>query len=156
MEEPYRYVHFNRTRGAQMIYPGSCKIDSTSKQGSTCKDAAGSAFHPVAFDNSQRLTLIHQRYSRELKVWVGLMHENILPLLGVAAGHYASHGCAALVCPWMENGTLDKYLTAYPKMALRRKLQLVCSTDKIIATKIPVLNELQLRDVAAGLRYRAL
>ncbi|OJA19896.1 hypothetical protein AZE42_07022 [Rhizopogon vesiculosus] len=74
-----------------------------------------------------------QRYLRELKVWVRLMHENILPLLGVAGGDYAT-GCNALVCPWMENGTLEKYLTANPRMVLRQKLQL-------------------LRDVAAGLRY---
>ncbi|OAX31779.1 kinase-like protein [Rhizopogon vinicolor AM-OR11-026] len=61
------------------------------------------------------------------------MHENILSLLGVAEGDYAT-GCHALVCPWMENGTLERYLKAYPRMVLRQKLHL-------------------LRDVTAGLRY---
>lgn len=73
-------------------------------------------------------------YLRELKIWARLMQENILPLLGVARHLYAVSGCDALVCPWMENGTLSKYLSTYPKMELRQRLQLLC-------------------DVATGLRY---
>ncbi|KAG1749532.1 kinase-like domain-containing protein [Suillus lakei] len=73
-------------------------------------------------------------YLRELKIWARLMQENILPLLGVARNSYAVSGCDALVCPWMENGTLSRYLSRHPTMALQQKLQL-------------------LRDVATGLRY---
>jgi hypothetical protein len=54
------------------------------------------------------------------------MHENILPLLGTAGHVYATHGCDAWVCPWMENGTLETYLGKYPAMALQQKLRLVC------------------------------
>lgn len=73
-------------------------------------------------------------YLRELKIWARLMQENILPLLGVARHLYVVSGCDALVCPWMENGTLSSYLSRYPKMELRQRLKLLC-------------------DVATGLRY---
>ncbi|KAG2131268.1 kinase-like domain-containing protein [Suillus bovinus] len=73
-------------------------------------------------------------YLREIDIWARLMQENILPLLGVARGIYMVSGCDALVCPWMENGTLSVYLSRYPTMELRQKLKLLC-------------------DVATGLRY---
>ncbi|KAG1854804.1 kinase-like domain-containing protein [Suillus subalutaceus] len=73
-------------------------------------------------------------YLRELKIWARLMQENIVPLLGVARNLYSVSGCDALVCPWMENGTLAKYLSGHPTMELRQKLKLLC-------------------DVATGLRY---
>lgn len=73
-------------------------------------------------------------YLRELKIWARLMQENILPLLGVAQNLYSVSGCDALVCPWMENGTLSTYLSRYPTMELRQKLKLLC-------------------DVVTGLRY---
>lgn len=75
-------------------------------------------------------------YLRELKIWARLMQENILPLLGVArhSGPYAVSGCDALICPWMENGTLAKYLNRFPTMELRQRLKLLC-------------------DIATGLRY---
>ncbi|KAG1900067.1 kinase-like domain-containing protein [Suillus fuscotomentosus] len=75
-----------------------------------------------------------KEYLRERKLWERLMQENILPLLGVARGFDAAPGCDALVCPWMENGTLSKYIDRYPAMELRQKLKLLC-------------------DVATGLRY---
>lgn len=75
-----------------------------------------------------------KEYLRERKLWERLMQENILPLLGVARGFDAAPGCDALVCPWMENGTLSKYIDRYPTMELRQKLKLLC-------------------DVATGLRY---
>lgn len=73
-------------------------------------------------------------YLRELEIWARLMQENIVPLLGVARNLYSVSGCDALVCPWMENGTLSKYLSGHPTMELRQKLKLLC-------------------DVATGLRY---
>ncbi|KAG1865397.1 kinase-like domain-containing protein [Suillus subluteus] len=77
---------------------------------------------------------LRQGYLRELKIWARLMQENIVPLLGVARNLYSVSGCDALVCPWMENGTLAKYLSGHPTMELRQKLKLLC-------------------DVATGLRY---
>lgn len=73
-------------------------------------------------------------YLRELKIWARLMQENILPLLGVAQLGHTNHGYDELVCPWMENGTLSKYLDRHPSMALPQRLKLLC-------------------DVATGLRY---
>jgi len=133
MEEPYKYVHLHRTKSC------SNGIIQVAVKSIRCQSRDPPAKVQQVRPSDLLLLITHsvlrQRCSRELEVWGRLMHENILPLLGVAAGDYAGSGCVALVCPWMENGTLERYLTAYPKMALRRKLQLVCSTDKIIATK---------------------
>ncbi|KAG6847688.1 hypothetical protein H0H93_006565 [Arthromyces matolae] len=48
-----------------------------------------------------------RRLRRELSIWKNLNHPNILSLLGTASdfGHYTS-----MVCPWMENGSVSKYL----------------------------------------------
>lgn len=48
-----------------------------------------------------------QRLRRELRVWKQLDHEHVLPLYGTASdfGHYT-----AFVCPWLENGTVSRYL----------------------------------------------
>ncbi|KAG1799346.1 kinase-like domain-containing protein [Suillus plorans] len=75
-----------------------------------------------------------KEYLRERKLWERLMQENILPLLGVARGFTTIPGCDALVCPWMENGTLSQYIDRYPALELRQKLKLLCN-------------------VATGLRY---
>ncbi|KAH7928052.1 kinase-like protein [Leucogyrophana mollusca] len=48
-----------------------------------------------------------QRLRRELRVWKGLRHPNIVPLLGVTSG-FGPY--TAMVCPWMEHGTLGHYL----------------------------------------------
>ncbi|KAF8437621.1 kinase-like domain-containing protein, partial [Boletus edulis BED1] len=44
---------------------------------------------------------------REIKVWLDLSHDNILPLLGTTMGFGRF---PAMVCPWVENGTLTVYL----------------------------------------------
>lgn len=75
---------------------------------------------------SELIDVLHQVYSRERKLWERLMQENILPLLGVARGFDTPPDCDALVCPWMENGTLSKYIDRYPTIELRQKLKLVC------------------------------
>lgn len=48
-----------------------------------------------------------QRLRRELRVWQRLNHENILPLYGTTSD-FGTH--ASMVCPWLENGNLNKYL----------------------------------------------
>ncbi|KAF9233547.1 kinase-like domain-containing protein, partial [Melanogaster broomeanus] len=64
-----------------------------------------------------------QKLRRELKVWARLKHENILPLLGVAKGYGPF---TALVCPWMDNGTLSSYLECNAEqLSLRVRLELV-------------------------------
>ncbi|KIJ05967.1 hypothetical protein PAXINDRAFT_58444, partial [Paxillus involutus ATCC 200175] len=44
---------------------------------------------------------------RELKTWANLDHVNILPLFGITMnfGRFP-----AMVCPWLENGSLTSYL----------------------------------------------
>ncbi|KIJ09700.1 hypothetical protein PAXINDRAFT_87099, partial [Paxillus involutus ATCC 200175] len=60
---------------------------------------------------------------RELKVWARLKHENILSLLGVATGFGPF---TAMVCPWMDNGTLTSYLERNKEqLSLRDRLELV-------------------------------
>lgn len=53
------------------------------------------------------MSSILKRLRRELKVWQRLGHENVLPLYGITSdfGPYSS-----MVCPWVANGTLNKYL----------------------------------------------
>ncbi|KZP27947.1 hypothetical protein FIBSPDRAFT_1039924 [Athelia psychrophila] len=50
---------------------------------------------------------MHKRLRRELSVWQRLNHENVLALHGVVTdfGHYPG-----FVCPWLENGTISRYL----------------------------------------------
>ncbi|KAF9238954.1 kinase-like domain-containing protein, partial [Melanogaster broomeanus] len=48
-----------------------------------------------------------QRLRREIGVWLGLNHANIVPLFGTTTdfGRFP-----AMVCPWLENGHLSAYL----------------------------------------------
>lgn len=103
----------------------------TLKKNGKTKQVAVKSIRPQGDVPAEKLC---QGYLREVKIWARLMQENILPLLGVARHLYSVSGCDALVCPWMENGTLSKYLGRYPTMELRQRLKLLC-------------------DVATGLRY---
>ena len=49
-----------------------------------------------------------QAFVRELSIWAGLHHENILPLIGMAI----FDGVPVLVSEWMENGNLVQFLSA--------------------------------------------
>jgi len=75
---------------------------------------------------------ISKRIRREIAIWQGLKHENVLPLLGITAdfGRYMS-----LVSPWLENGSLMQYLDRNCNtLGVGRRLELAC-------------------EVAAGLSY---
>jgi serine/threonine protein kinase len=64
-----------------------------------------------------------QRIRREIAIWQGLKHENVLPLLGITSdfGRYMS-----LVSPWLENGSLMQYLDKNrDTLGVTRRLQLV-------------------------------
>jgi len=58
-------------------------------------------------ENEQAKKKLNKKLRRELRVWQRLHHENVVPLFGVTSnfGPYTS-----MVCPWMENGTLNSYL----------------------------------------------
>ncbi|KAG1886220.1 kinase-like protein [Suillus subluteus] len=73
-----------------------------------------------------------KRIRRELKVWGRLKHNSILPLWGVATdfGPYL-----AMVCPWVDNGTLTEFL--------ERQEDTLTFEDKFAL----------LTDIALGLQY---
>ncbi|KAF9230220.1 hypothetical protein BU15DRAFT_31013, partial [Melanogaster broomeanus] len=48
-----------------------------------------------------------RKLTREMEIWKRLKHANILPLLGVTFGFGP---LPALLCPWMDNGTITTYL----------------------------------------------
>ncbi|KAG5651731.1 hypothetical protein H0H81_007669 [Sphagnurus paluster] len=58
-------------------------------------------------DDSEMEEKMIRRLRRELSIWKNLDHPHILKLYGIASdfGHYSS-----MVCPWMEQGSLSKYL----------------------------------------------
>ncbi|KAF9239099.1 kinase-like protein, partial [Melanogaster broomeanus] len=73
-----------------------------------------------------------QRLGREIKIWLNLNHINVLPLFGTTMrfGRFP-----AMVCPWLENGSLSSYLER--------------EDDKLTTVQRFIL----LSDVAAGLHY---
>ncbi|KZP21627.1 kinase-like protein [Athelia psychrophila] len=67
------------------------------------------------------------RLERELLVWHGLSHPNIVPLLGTVtnlSSHFSNHFASpAMISPWMKNGNLicymdSKYLTVSERLHL--------------------------------------
>ncbi|KAH0831350.1 hypothetical protein J3R83DRAFT_14012 [Lanmaoa asiatica] len=73
-----------------------------------------------------------RRVNREIKVWLSLKHNNVLPFLGTTTGFGPF---LAIVCPWVENGTLTCYLQKHH--------------DSISVFEILTL----LNDVASGIQY---
>ncbi|KAF9231205.1 kinase-like protein, partial [Melanogaster broomeanus] len=60
---------------------------------------------------------------RELKVWAGLQHINVVPLLGVVSGFGL---LPAMVSPWFKNGSLSSYLARDKEMDISDKEHLLC------------------------------
>ncbi|KAJ4480939.1 hypothetical protein J3R30DRAFT_3287727 [Lentinula aciculospora] len=84
------------------------------------------------YGNSENESMLRRRLARELDVWKQLKHPNILPLYGTTSGFgpYDS-----LVCPWMENGSVSRYMENWGDiLTMTDRLQLLC-------------------EVAEGLRY---
>ena len=50
-----------------------------------------------------------QELAKELKIWTKLSHPNVLPLLGFALNWNGS-AYPSFVSPWMELGTLHRYM----------------------------------------------
>jgi hypothetical protein len=97
-----------------------------------------------------QLTSVLQRSFREIKLWLKLEHENIVPLWGVADGFGS---LPALVSPWLENGALTGYLQRnHEVLSYNQKFALVRSISHIII--ISTLKSVQLKDIARGLQYR--
>lgn len=73
-----------------------------------------------------------KRLLREIKIWLTLKHINVLPLLGTTAGFGRF---PAMVCPWIDNGSLTTYLEE--------------CYDKLSPVELLTL----LNDAASGLQY---
>ncbi|TFK27549.1 TKL/TKL-ccin protein kinase [Coprinopsis marcescibilis] len=82
-------------------------------------------------DPAKKTTLL-KRLDHELQVWKQLSHPNVLPLYGTAIdfGPYPS-----MVCPWMENGSISKYLEE-------------CGDILTVSERLRMINE-----IAEGLSY---
>ncbi|KAG6375771.1 kinase-like domain-containing protein [Boletus reticuloceps] len=50
---------------------------------------------------------LSKKQKAKIKVWLNLKHDNVLPFLGTTMGFGRF---PAMVCPWVENGTLTLYL----------------------------------------------
>ena len=46
---------------------------------------------------------------KELKIWSGLSHPNVLPILGYVR-NFSGSIYPSFVSPWIENGTLRDYM----------------------------------------------
>ncbi|KAJ7359278.1 kinase-like domain-containing protein, partial [Mycena albidolilacea] len=81
------------------------------------------------FTTEFQLDQIYKELAREVLIWKGLSHPNILPLLGIDLVSRKPSCC--LVSPWMENGSVMAFLKTYPDFDKRSLV----------------------RDVASGLEY---
>ncbi|KAH7871132.1 uncharacterized protein C8R40DRAFT_1122895 [Lentinula edodes] len=76
------------------------------------------------YGNPENEIILKRRLARELDVWKQLNHPNILPLYGITSGFgpYDS-----LVCPWMENGSVSRYMEKWGDiLSMTDRLQLLC------------------------------
>jgi hypothetical protein len=67
-----------------------------------------------------------QRLRKELLVWHKLDHENILPLLGITFD-FGRGNPMGMVCPWVENGNLNGYLSRQEALAEADRFRIVSS-----------------------------
>ncbi|KAF8840950.1 kinase-like protein [Paxillus ammoniavirescens] len=82
------------------IYKGKLRLDGKSI------DVAVKAIRTYSADDGDDAQKT-KKFRRELKTWAKLDHVNILPLFGTTTnfGRFP-----AMVCPWLENGSLTSYL----------------------------------------------
>ncbi|KIJ11882.1 hypothetical protein PAXINDRAFT_101466 [Paxillus involutus ATCC 200175] len=95
-------------------------------------DVAIKAIRTYSVHGDEDHTQINKRLRRELRTWVNLEHTNVLPLFGTTMnfGRFP-----AMVCPWLENGSLTSYLERRnDTLTTAERLALLC-------------------DAAAGLQY---
>ncbi|KAF8839957.1 WD40 repeat-like protein, partial [Paxillus ammoniavirescens] len=119
-EEPFAFGSFGD------IYRGKLRLNGNSI------DVAIKAIRTYSADGDDDHAQRDKRIRRELRTWVNLEHINVLPLFGTTMnfGRFP-----AMVCPWLENGSLTSYLE-------RRN-------DTLTTAEILAL----LGDAAAGLQY---
>ncbi|KAF8834512.1 WD40 repeat-like protein [Paxillus ammoniavirescens] len=99
------------------IYKGKLRLDESSI------DVAVKAIRTYSADDGDDAQKI-KKFRRELKTWANLEHVNILPLFGTTMnfGRFP-----AMVCPWLENGSLTSYLERrHDSLNPAERVSLVC------------------------------
>ncbi|KAG2364540.1 kinase-like domain-containing protein [Suillus spraguei] len=97
-------------------------------------------------ENVSDLTKRYNELLEEIKVWGRLQNEHILPVLGYVYGH--GH-LPSLVFPWMENGSLTKFLCDHQTLGrgeCLRLLQDIASALQYSLTLIVISNVLVRQD----------
>lgn len=87
----------------------------------TEENVAVKAIRSYFFDENDRLKK-DKRLRRELIIWQKLIHDNILPLYGVALGFGPF---TAMVSPWAKNGSLTAYLESHRDLLIPDRFKLL-------------------------------
>ncbi|KIJ52447.1 hypothetical protein M422DRAFT_156722 [Sphaerobolus stellatus SS14] len=69
-----------------------------------------------ALSSRENKSKLSRRVCREYLTWSSLSHQNIVPFLGFSRDFTqdSEYQIPALICPWMENGTLLDYIESNP------------------------------------------
>ncbi|KAL5513662.1 hypothetical protein ACEPAH_4061 [Sanghuangporus vaninii] len=76
---------------------------------------------------------ISLRALREFIIWSQMKHPNIVPLIGLWFDFGCVTGLPAFVSPWIEHGSLLKYLSDRPNMDRPERLHLLLGVAKALA-----------------------
>ncbi|ELU42201.1 Pkinase domain-containing protein [Rhizoctonia solani AG-1 IA] len=79
----------------------------------------------IQLDSSGEREKHLKQAARELYVWSKCEHPNVLPLIGMAL----FEGKFAMVSPWMENGTLTRFISQHPEADRYEMSNIVVSRD---------------------------
>jgi len=106
---------------------GFCDIwkCSMTTQSGTRRLVAVKSIRVLSATDTTKLKALGKRVRREAYVWILLEHDHILPLEGVTVAEEFGP-LPALVCPWMEEGSLEGYLQReFAGMSDPRKRELI-------------------------------
>jgi serine/threonine protein kinase len=106
---------------------GFCDIWKCSMitQSGTRRLVAVKSVRVLSATDTTKLKAIGKRVRREAYIWILLEHDHILPLEGVTVAEEFGP-LPALVCPWMEEGSLEGYLQReFAGMSDPRKRELI-------------------------------
>ncbi|KAL5530992.1 hypothetical protein ACEPAG_3868 [Sanghuangporus baumii] len=77
--------------------------------------------------------VIAKRVFREFIIWSQMRHPNIVPLIGLWFDFGCETGLPAFVSPWLEHGSLLRYLRERPDMDRAQRLHLLLGVAKALA-----------------------
>ncbi|KAJ7269790.1 kinase-like domain-containing protein, partial [Mycena rebaudengoi] len=102
--------------------------------------------HVRTFLRDADLRRIRLQFCREALVWQHLQHPHILPLIGIDRDSFPPSLC--MVSPWMEHGTVLKYLNDHGRANVYRLVGSMFYLSKYLIPWYP-----QLSEIAEGLEY---